>query len=56
MAIVVASQVGSSVGLKSLEDLNQPNILADNLYSWEKREVDEEDMQEEGKGERERGR
>lgn len=32
MAMVVAFQVGSWVGLDSLEDLNQPNILADNLY------------------------
>jgi hypothetical protein len=36
MAIVVASQVGSSVGLESLEDLNQPNILADNFVFLEK--------------------
>lgn len=37
MAMVAAFQVGSWVGLDSLEDLNQPNILAENLYE-EKRE------------------
>jgi hypothetical protein len=29
MVIVAASQVGSWVGLDSLEDLNQPNMLLD---------------------------
>lgn len=31
MVMVAAFQVGSWVGLDSLEDLNQPNILADNM-------------------------
>lgn len=37
IAMVAAFQVGSWVGLDSLEDLNQPNILMDNLYLKRKR-------------------